>query len=247
MGSFLLMKNLLRILKLLRLKAFSLPHGLTILLLVPVTFGSLTQPVDSAKINNSLNPPVLAQKEISLDNRNPGQFVNDVFKKNILLNIAYLANKISSTKDINWDEITKPFTYEFKLEPNKTFAYHEDILNKYQSKVEKTTNAHFNGLEGFKTDGYLFGDGVCHLASLLNWVAQEAGLQVEAPTNHNFANILDIPKEYGVSIYSNPYSKGSNTLQNLYITNNKAKPIVFRFEYQDNKVKVAVVESNEEI
>lgn len=195
---------------------------------------------------------ILAQKEMSLDNRYENKaslslrdkFVNDVFKDNILLNMAYLADKVSSSKDIKWDEIKKPFQYEFRLEPNKTFAFHSDVKAEYKDLLVKTTNAHFNAADGFKTDGYLFGDGVCHLASLINWAAREAGLSVEAPTNHNFANIPDIPKEFGVSIYSNPYTKGSNSQQNLYITNNKAKPITFKFEYQDNKLKVSVVELN---
>lgn len=206
------------------------------LAILPVTFGTLISPIP----NNYL----LTQKEMSLDNRYSNQFVNDVFKKNILLNLAYLDGRVTSKKDINWDEITKPFQYEFKLNPNKTFAFHEDIQDKYKGQVEKTTNAHFIAAEGFKTDGYLFGDGVCHLASLINWAAKEAGLQVEAPTNHNFATIPDISKEYGVSIYYSPTTKGSNALQNLYITNNKGKPITFKFEYKDNKVYIAIVEAN---
>ncbi len=190
------------------------------------------------------NQNLLAQEEISLDNRYPDKFVNDVFKDNILLNMAYLAGKVHSPKDIKWDEITRPFKYEFKLEPDKTFAFHADVKNTYKDSLVKTTNAHFNFADGFKIDGYLFGDGVCHLASLINWVAKDAGLLVEAPTNHDFANIPDVPREYGVSIYNAPGAKGSNEQQNLYITNNKGKPITFKFEYQDNKVKVSVVELN---
>lgn len=213
--------------------------------ITPLIFGTLF----GVSSNHSLINPfpgenVIAQKEMPLDDRYGNKFVNDVFKDNILLNIAYLAGKISSPKDIKWDEINKPFQYEFTLDPDKTFAFHSDVEAKFEDSLVKTTNAHFNATEGFKTDGYLFGDGVCHLASLINWVAKEANLAVEAPTNHNFANIPDIPKEYGVSIYSNPASKGSNTRQNLYITNNKGKPISFKFEYKDNKLKVSVVELN---
>lgn len=186
---------------------------------------------------------LLAQHEMSLDNRYSNQFVNDVFKDNILLNLAYLDGRVTSQKDIKWDEITKPFQYEFKLDPNKTFAFHSDVEDKYKDSLVKTTNAHFNSQEGFKTDGYLFGDGVCHLASLINWVAKDAGLEVEAPTNHDFANIPDVPKKYGVSIYSSPFSKGSNAQQNLYITNNKNKPVTFKFEYINNRVSVAIVEA----
>lgn len=187
---------------------------------------------------------LLARHEISLDNRYDNQFVSDVFKNNILLNLAYLDGRVTSQKDIKWNEITKPFQYEFILDPNKTFAFHSDIEDKYKDSLVKTTNAHFSSQEGFKTDGYLFGDGVCHLASLINWVAKDAGLEVEAPTNHDFAKIPDISREYGVSIYSSPFSKGSNALQNLYITNNKGKPVTFKFEYKDNKISVAIVEQN---
>lgn len=186
---------------------------------------------------------ILAEYEMSLENRQPDRFVNEVFKDNILLNLAYMQGKNIDPKKVNWDSVRSPFTYEFELKPGQVFAYHDDVLAKYQPFLVKHTNAHFNAADGFKTDGYLFGDGVCHLASLINIVAQKANLEVEAPTRHDFMPIPDIPKEYGVSIYNNPYAKGSNAQQNLYITNNKSKPISFRFEYQDNKVKVAVLEN----
>lgn len=187
---------------------------------------------------------VIAYQVMPLGDRYPNKFVNDVFKDNILLDMAYLSGKVTSTKDIKWDEITKPFKYEFTLEPNETFAFHEDIEDKYKDSLVKTTNAHFNFAEGFKTDGYLFGDGVCHLASLINWVARDAGLTVEAPTNHNFAHIPDIPRQYGVSIYDAPGAKGSSELQNLYITNNKSKPVAFSFDYEDDQLKLSAIELN---
>lgn len=219
--------------------------SLQTLAILPLTFGSFLGADGTQHFVSPLRGEyLLAHREMSLDNRYENKSVNDVFKNNILLNLAYLNGRVTKASDIKWDEIAKSFQYEFKLDPNKTFAFHEDVKATYQETLAKTTNAHFNAAEGFKTDGYLFGDGVCHLASLINWVAKDAGLSVEAPTNHDFANIPDIPKEFGVSIYSNPYSKGSNTQQNLYITNNKAKPIAFKFEYKDNKVHVSAVELN---
>lgn len=170
--------------------------------------------------------------------------VNEVFKDNILLNLAYMDGKVTKKENIDWDEIRKPFTIQFRLAPNQTFAFHDDVLIEYKDKVVKTTNAHFNAAEGFKTDGYLFGDGVCHLASLIYWVAKNAGLETKAPTNHDFVTIPAISREYGVSIYSNPYYRGSNAQQNLYVTNNKTKPVSFRFDYDQNKLKVSVVEEN---
>ena len=185
---------------------------------------------------------VLASREISMENRYSVKSVSDVFRDNILLNLAYMDGKVASGIDVNWDEIKKPFTYSFKLNPGEAFAFHDDTLPEYKDKVIRTTNAHFNATEGFKTDGYLFGDGVCHLASLMYWVAKEAGLDALAPVNHNFMEIPEISREYGVSIYSNPYSQGTQARQNLYITNNKNKPVTFIFNYSGDKLKASILE-----
>ncbi len=201
----------------------------------------------SAQMSTDLVSPllqdhILASHSISLENRYPLKQVSDVFKDNILLNLAYMNNKVSNPKSIDWDELRKSAQFEFSLDPGKTFAFHDDVENQYKNSLVKTTQAHFNAQEGFKNDGYLFGDGVCHLASLIYWVAKDAGLDVNAPTNHDFMAIPEISREYGVSIYSNPFSKGSNALQNLYITNNKAKAITFKFNYDGTNLKVSVLE-----
>ncbi len=185
---------------------------------------------------------LLSTHEISLEDRYPVKSVSDVFKDNILLNIAYMRGAVQTNNKITWDEVTKPFHYEFKLEPNKTFAFHDDVLPEYRNSVVKTTQAHFNAQEGFKSDGYLFGDGVCHLASLIYWVAKDAGLDANAPTNHNFMTIPEISKDYGVSIYNNPFTKGSNAQQNLYITNNTGKELTFNFDYTQDKLKVSILQ-----
>ncbi|MDP3758144.1 MAG: hypothetical protein Q8Q86_00335, partial [Candidatus Daviesbacteria bacterium] len=87
------------------------------LIIVPLTLSSLL----GWNSNHSLINPfpeehLVAQKEMSLENRYGNEFVNNVFKDNILLNMAYLSGKVNSPKDIKWDEIEKPFQYEFKLE-----------------------------------------------------------------------------------------------------------------------------------
>ena len=117
-------------------------------------------------------------------------------------------------------------------------------MPQYFGRQIKTTNAHFNGIEGFRSSGYLYGDGVCHLASLMYWAAKDAGLETYAPTNHNFMVIPEIPREYGVSILSNPYIKGNDAMQNLYITNNKEKAVLFIFDYYNHKLKLSVTEEN---
>jgi hypothetical protein len=214
-----------------------------LMVLIPLPLISFFETGNFKLVSPKVNTTVLSEKELNLNNRQPNQWVNEVFKDNILLNLAYLRNPDQSNKP-DWNEIRQDFTYEFRLEPNQVFAFHDDVPEKYQSKLVKTTNAHFNSTEGFLSDGYLFGDGVCHLASLIYWAAKDANLETEAPTNHNFANITDIPREYGVSIYNNPYSKGSNINQNLYITNNTNKLVAFKFAYKDSRVKVSVEEIN---
>ncbi len=186
---------------------------------------------------------VLSHKQISMENRYGAPSVNEIYKDNILLNIAYLKGVVSDPKNINWEEVRKPFKYEFKLEPGQTFAFHEDILPEYQGKVIKTTNTHFGAGEGYKFSGRYFGDGVCHLASLMYWVALDAGLDSIAPTSHDFAEIPEIAKEYGVSIYADPRSTGAHAKQNLYVTNNKGNPVMFRFEYANNQLKLTVAEA----
>ncbi len=204
------------------------------------TFGQVTQPLLAPLPAQQ----VMASHEISLENRYPVKSVSDIFKDNILLNLAYMQGKITSRNNLNWDEIKHPFHYELSLNPGEVFAFHDDVLDQFKGKMGKTTHAHFTAEEGFKSDGYLFGDGVCQLASLIYWVAKDAGLDSLAPTNHNFMTIPDISSEFGVSIYANPYSRSTNAQQNLYITNNKAKPITFIFDYVNDKLKVSVAELN---
>lgn len=187
-----------------------------------------------------VSPPPLASREISLENRQNDRYVNEVFKDNILLNLAYLSGRVKKSSDINWDEIRKPFTYEFILVPSETFAFHEDVLPQYEGKVKLATNARFNYQDGFRFSGLLYGDGVCHLASLINWVAKDASLEVRSLVNHDFREIPDIPKEHGVSIYYYPGQKLANAAQNLYITNNLKNPVVFKFSSDGKKLKVEI-------
>lgn len=211
------------------------------LAIIPLLFSLLTSAVPTAQPSGH----ILASKQISLEARYNNKFVNDVFKDNILLNIAYLEGKPVDPKNVDWKEVEKPFTYEFKLPQGKTFAYHDGVLPKYKDSIVLTTKAHFNAQEGFKSDGYLTGDGVCHLASLIYWAAKSANLDSYAPTNHDFAQIPEISREYGVSIYNAPGDSNSNAMQNLYITNNFQNPIIFKFEYDGKNLKVSIVEEKQ--
>lgn len=190
---------------------------------------------------------VVSSRTFSLEKRYENRFVNNVFKDNILLNLAYMEGAVNNNKPINWNEVKKPLHFEFTLKPNEVFAYHEDVLPQYQGKVVKTTNAHFNAQEQFLSDGYLVGDGVCHLASLLFWVAKDANLDALAPTNHNFAPIPEVPKEYGVSIYNYPGSVSANAIQNLYIANNKTEPVTFHFNYDGKNLEISISKENKKL
>ena len=198
--------------------------------------------IQSDLVADYLPKSILAAHEISLEKRYPESFVNGIFKDNILLGIAYMEEKVHKKDEVTWEEVTKPFRYALRLKPSEVFAFHDDVLPEYMGKVSKTTNAHFIFEEGFKSDGYLAGDGVCHLASLLYWVAKDAHLEAIAPTNHDFREIPEIPREYGVSIYSNPETRGTNAQQNLYIKNTLEKPVVFEFEYNGRILKISAVE-----
>ncbi|MDO8583149.1 MAG: VanW family protein [bacterium] len=209
----------------------------------PILFFLLSQFAAPAIDSNSVNINQIATEKISLEKRYNDSYVNDVFKDNILLNIAYLEGKVTKKEQINWDDIEKPFVYKFSLNPSQTFAFHDDVLDQYKNSVVKTTNANFNFDDGFKSDGYLVGDGVCHLASLMYWAAKNAGLDAYAPTNHDFHIIPEIDKEYGVAIYKNPGSESANAMQNLYITNNKQNPVIFEFNYKDGELKLSIFEA----
>jgi len=187
---------------------------------------------------------VLAQASYSLSNRYSDNYVNDVFTDNILLTLAYMSGKVKKGENISWETVKTSGTNTIILKPGETFAFHDSALKKYKNTIVATTNAHFNSSEGFKSDGWLVGDGVCHLASFMYALTKKAGLQSEAPTNHDFANIPDIPKELGVSIYYMPDNPNSSTLQNLYITNSFDKTIAFVFVHNNNNLNIRVEQLN---
>ena len=185
---------------------------------------------------------ILAQKNYSLSNRHAVKYINDIFSDNILLTLAYMNKSVKNKEVISWDKVRADGEYRFILKSGQTFAFHETVLKEYEKKVVVTTNAHFNSGEGFKSDGWLIGDGVCHLASFMNAVAREADLMVQARTDHNFANIPDIPQQLGVSIYYLPSDTVTSSLQNLYITNTRDKSIVFIFDHKKDSLHIRVEE-----
>lgn len=178
-----------------------------------------------------------------MEKRYDNEFVNGVFRDNILLAIHYMNGEVKAKDQISWDNINKPFNQEFTLQPGEEFAFHDQVLPQYDKNVVKTTNAHFNYSDGFKSDGYLMGDGVCHLASFMYWVAKDAGLEAVSLVRHDFAKINEVPREYGVSIKYMPGALDNSGRQNLYITNNQDKPITFRFNYDGVNLTVSITKA----
>jgi hypothetical protein len=185
---------------------------------------------------------VLSEHVMPLTDRYPQKFVSDVFADNILLTLSYMSQEVVDPTKVNWDSVRKPQVHKIVLKPGEVFAFHDAELPEFASKTVLTTHAHFSGEEGFRSSGYLYGDGVCHLASLFNWAARDAGLKVVAPVNHDFARIADIPREYGTAIYYDPNAKAASEEQNLYIQNTKDKTVTFVITSQKDKVDVAVEE-----
>lgn len=187
---------------------------------------------------------VLSDTNYSLTNRYSNEYVNGVFADNILLTLAYFNGSVKQGQDFSWDSVKAGGEFTEVIQPGETFAFHDNVLDKYEGKVRLTTNAHFISSEGFKSDGWLVGDGVCHLASFISVAAKKAGLEVDAPTRHDFAKIPDVSREDGVSIYYSPDNSHGSALQNLYITNNHPKPIAFVFKYNAENLDIKVAQLN---
>lgn len=192
----------------------------------------------------AISSVAIASKTYSMENRYNVASVNQVFKDNILLTLKYMDGSIKSKEGISWSEVEKPFHTQFTLNKSEGFAFHDQVLPEYKNSVVKTTNAHFNSTDGFISDGWLVGDGVCHLASFMHVVALEAGLTSVSLASHDFAKINEVSREYGVSIKYMPGEFSNSSRQNLYIVNTLDKPVTFVFDYDGVNLSVSVTESN---
>ena len=189
------------------------------IVITPLTqvVGPLLSPVPE------IREEVLAEHFMDLNTRAVGEHVNEVFKFNILLAV-------------------EKFGYSFTLEPGEGFAFHENMALEFTDLPMKTGFTSYEAKEGYQTVLGLPGNGVCHLATLMNWVASDAGLEVTARVSHNFAPVPEIPKEYGTSIrYMTDGSRNTQN-QNLYIVNNFDSPVKFAFETDENEVNLRILE-----
>jgi len=193
--------------------------------------------------------PVLAHEELDLITRLPNPFGAQVFADNILLSLHHLkgdeanfkleAEKSYQVANMDWEGIEEPFSVEFTLQPGEVFAFHGNILPEFAGQVVKTMDSDFSADEGYKALAGLYGNGVCHLASLVNWVASEAGLEVTAKVNHDFYPVPGVARVYGTSIFYAPIGHNSQN-QNLYIKNTLDQPVTFVFNANNGKVDLVI-------
>lgn len=183
---------------------------------------------------------VVFERKLDLTDRLPdNEYGNQIFADNILLALHYLKNDVQNPQ-IDWEKTREPFKVSFTLNPGQMFAFHKNVAPEYIDSVVKTMNSRFYTDEGYKSFGGLGGNGVCHLASLINWVASEAGLEVISPVDHNFFPIPGVPKTYGTSIRYAPEG-GNSQNQNLYVKNNLDVLVTFVFEAHSNSVDLKVL------
>lgn len=170
---------------------------------------------------------ILASESLDLANRYPVASVSEGFRENILVNLKYL-------EDINGAE-------PIVLNPGEVFAFHKNILPKFREDKIITQTSEYRPRDGYKLVSGLYGNGVCHLASLMNWVATEAGLEVTALASHDFAAIPGVERKYGTSIKFYPNVGGTSERQNLYIRNNKDYPIELVFSLEGENLNFSVL------
>jgi hypothetical protein len=180
---------------------------------------------------------LLVEKSFNLKNRYPSLFVNQVFVDNMLLSLRYLKGE-KVKREVDWNRVRQPFSFSFVLRPDEVFAFHNNLLSEFKNESVLTMKSHFIASEGYRSSGFLYGDGVCQLASLINWSASEAGLKVLAKVSHDFNPIPDIPREYGASIKYTEKDSSNSQNQNLYIKNNFSYPVEFSFTVSKSSINL---------
>lgn len=222
--------------------------------------GPLVSPLPDTKPQKVV---VLASHSLDLTTRQPNSYANLVFADNILLALHYLKGDVENLKleakksgpaNIDWEAVRQPFEVSFTLKPGEIFAFHQNVLPEFDPSSGGpivTMNSRFLIEEGYKSVGGLGGNGVCHLASLINWVASEArlaedgeskraGLKATSMVDHNFAPVPGVPSEYGASIRS------QNPTQNLYIKNNFDFPVEFEFKNDEETIILTILNGGED-
>ena len=203
---------------------------LNLLISTALSLSLLITPVSTeAGISGQLTSQeiVLASESLDLSNRYPVLSVSEGFKENILTAVSYFNQEASASGGLI-------------LQPGQVFAFHRNIAPEFRQFTIITQPSGFLAKDGYKVVAGLAGNGVCHLASSMNLAAQEAGLEVTAPANHNFAKIPGIDPKYGTSIKFLPNGGANTERQNLYIRNIFDFPVEFRFVLEGENLKFLI-------
>jgi len=201
-------------------------------LLIPFFSFSIPKP-DLSMVWPIPREEILAEHTLNLEERLPdSEFGNEVFKYNILLALKYIEGD---------PDLGEPFIAEVELQPGEIFAFQENLLPEFENKTVKTGWTKYIAQEGYKPLSGLYGNGVCHLASLINWTASDAGLKVTALANHNFWPVPGVPKEYGTSIRYLADGGWKTKNQNLYLENPFDYSVKLIFKASDEEVDLKVV------
>ncbi len=212
----------------------SIPKNKKLLLALIIPFFSISiQTPNLEMIWPIPREEILAEHVLDLDERLPdSETGNEVFKYNILLALKYIEGNT---------DLSDSFTTEVELQPGEVFAFQENLLPEFENKTVKTGWTKYIAQEGYKPLAGLYGNGVCHLASLINWVGSDAGLKVTAPANHNFWPVPGVPKEYGTSIRYLVDNGWKTKNQNLYLENTFDYSVKLVFEASDEEIDLRVV------
>lgn len=166
---------------------------------------------------------VLSRESLDLGDRYPVESISEGFKENILIAVGFLNSSNPGG---------------LVLRPGEIFAFHnKGILPQFKENKIITQESDFTTNTGYKVVAGLGGNGVCHLASLMNLAASKAGLEVTAPTSHSFAKIPGIESQYGTSIST----RNSPERQNLYIKNTFDFPVRLEFSLDGNLLTMKVL------
>lgn len=195
-------------------------------------------PVNPAVINTAgqagtlveQNKIQLASEKMDLSYRYPVESVSDGFRENILINL-YHFSRIGADNDYNGVGDIKPqekvpASFIIMLKPGEVFAFHDKINKEYEKDKVIAPKSGYGAKDGYLLISGLYGNGVCHLATLMYKTAEKANIEVNAPTRHDFASIPGFTREEGTAIsYGNCPER-----QNLYVKNNKPYPVELRFD-----------------
>lgn len=191
------------------------------LLLTPVSIGDVPMVGQMAGLIRE-EDIVLSLEMLDLSKRYPVTSVSNGFRENILIALDYFV----------FQDIV------LELKPGEVFAFHKKgILPEFNESKIISQESDFTTNTGYKVVAGLGGNGVCHLASLINKAASKAGLEVTAPVNHNFAVIEGIEREYGTSIST----RNSPERQNLYVRNNFDYPVKLEFSLENDLLSLKIL------